>query len=125
MTLTSFDHIVLCVRDIAATLAFYQRVLGMEPREETPGKWALHFGTAKISLQHPKTLPDIAKATTPGSANFCLVAQGDITQIAARLTDNNVKILQGPGPKIGARGPMQSVYFNDPDGNLLEICIYA
>lgn len=97
----------------------------MEPREDPFGKWALHFGPAKISLQQPETIPDIAKATTLGSANFCVAATGDIAQIAQQLQDNGVKILNGPGPKIGALGPMQSVYFNDPDGNLVEVCVYG
>ena len=31
------DHIVLCVKDVDETLRFYERVLGMRPREERPG----------------------------------------------------------------------------------------
>ena len=125
MTPTGFDHIVLCVRDIYATMGFYERALGMEAREESTGKWALHFGSAKISLQKPDTIPEIAKGTVPGSANFCLVAEGEITQIAEHLQNNDVEIIAGPGPKKGALGPMQSVYFNDPDGNLVEVCVYG
>ena len=125
MTPTGFDHIVLCARDIYATMGFYERALGMKAREESTGKWALYFGSAKISLQQPDTIPDIAKGTIPGSANFCLVAEGEITQIAEHLKANDVKIIAGPGLKKGALGPMQSVYFNDPDGNLVEVCVYG
>ena len=51
MKMRALDHIVLCVNDVAATRRFYERVLNMEAREERPGKWSLHFGTHKMSLQ--------------------------------------------------------------------------
>ena len=53
----ALDHIVLCVRDVPATIAFYERVLGMEARQERPGKWSLHFGANKISLQDAAASP--------------------------------------------------------------------
>ena len=35
----ALDHIVLCVNDVAETRRFYERVLGMESRQERSGKW--------------------------------------------------------------------------------------
>ncbi|RUU50762.1 VOC family protein, partial [Mesorhizobium sp. M2C.T.Ca.TU.002.02.1.1] len=35
-----------------------------------------------------------------------------------------VAIEVGPVRRIGARGPMMSVYFRDPDGNLVEVSEY-
>src|SRR3546814_13016874 len=58
---TGFDHIVLCVRDVAATRDFYERVLGMAVREERPGKYSLQFGEGKISLQNAASSPAIAR----------------------------------------------------------------
>ena len=63
MHVRSLDHIVLCVDDVAARCRFYERVLGMEPREERPGKWSLHFGANKISLQDAAAAPDDRRAT--------------------------------------------------------------
>lgn len=51
MNITGFDHIVLCVRDLAQTRDFFTSVPGMRKVEERPGKYALHFGPHKISLQ--------------------------------------------------------------------------
>jgi catechol 2,3-dioxygenase-like lactoylglutathione lyase family enzyme len=34
MQVRALYHIVLCVRDVAATRQIYERVLGMSPREE-------------------------------------------------------------------------------------------
>ena len=71
MELTGLDHLVLCVRDVAATIAFYERVLGMAAREERPGKWSLHAGPHKISLQDAVASPSIAAiALAFGAVNW-------------------------------------------------------
>jgi catechol 2,3-dioxygenase-like lactoylglutathione lyase family enzyme len=118
---TAIDHIVLCVRNVHATLAFYARVLGMEAREERPGKWSLHFGESKISLQDAVASPSIARATPPGSGNFCLLTALSIDDVLARLADAGVAVVEGPAERSGATGPILSVYFTDPDGNLVEV----
>lgn len=121
MKVSGFDHIVLCVEDVAATRRFYEAVLGMDAREECPGKWSLHFGDAKISLQHAATAPSIARDTVPGSGNFCLLTDQPIAEVVDHLTANKVSIIDGPGERAGAAGTILSVYFNDPDGNLVEV----
>ena len=120
-SLTRLDHIVLCVADVDATREFYERVLGMEPREERPGKWSLHFGDHKISLQDASSAPDIAKDTVPGSGNFCVLTDDPIDSVVAHLEQLGVEIRVGPAERDGAVGKIMSVYFNDPDGNLVEI----
>ena len=121
MNLIGLDHIVLCVRDIEATKQFYSELLGMQPREERPGKWALHFGGQKISLQSEASLPEIARGTTPGSANFCLIAADSVDSLLPKLRSRQIEILAGPDQRDGAMGPIRSVYFRDPDGNLVEV----
>lgn len=121
MQVTGFDHIVLSVRDVAASCAFYRRVLGMEPREERPGKWSLHFGVGKISLQDAGSAPDIARETVPGSGNFCLLTDMPMHEVVMHLEREGVAIVDGPGERAGAVGKILSVYFRDPDGNLVEV----
>jgi catechol 2,3-dioxygenase-like lactoylglutathione lyase family enzyme len=118
---SGFDHIVLCVADVARTRAFYERVLGMESREERPGKYSLHFGTHKISLQDAVTAPSIARDTVPGSGNFCLLSDMPVADWLAHLDRQGVAVVDGPGERAGATGSILSVYFNDPDGNLVEV----
>lgn len=118
---TGFDHIVLCVKNIAVSRAFYETHLGMESREERPGKWSLHFGANKISLQDTETIPDIAKDTVPGSGNFCLLTDTPIADLVHDLKQSGIAIIDGPGDREGATGPILSIYFNDPDGNLVEV----
>ena len=121
MNVHGFDHIVLCVRDVELSLEFYTRVLGLERREERPGKWSLHFGPNKISLQDSSSLPDLAKRTVPGSGNFCLLTKTPIAEVQERLRKYDVNIVEGPVEKLGATGTIYSVYFRDPDLNLVEV----
>jgi len=124
-----FDHIVLTVNDIEETTRFYERVLGFE-REIFPGsdgrsRYALRFGDQKINLQDRAT--DTAnKARTPtfGSGDFCLVAAVPLEEVLDRLRAENITIEAGPVARRGAVGPMRSVYFRDPDGNLVELSEY-
>jgi len=120
MKVRSLDHIVLCVRDVARTCAFYRQVLGMEPRQERPGKWSLHFGANKISLQDAEASPAIARDTVPGSGNFCLLTDTPIADVAAHLRAHAVDIIDS-GERQGATGAIVSLYFKDPDGNLVEV----
>ena len=117
----SIDHLVLCVRDVPATIAFYERVLGMTAREERPGKWSLHFGSQKLSLQDAVASPSIARETVPGSGNFCVLTDEPLEAILAHLDREGVAVADGPGERDGATGTILSVYVRDPDGNLVEI----
>ena len=117
---TGFDHIVLCVRDVAVTRAFYERVLGMTAREERPVKYSLHFGANKISLQDAATSPGIARDTVPGSGNFCLLSDTPIADWRIHLAEQGVDVIDS-GLRDGATGTIDSLYFHDPDGNLVEV----
>ncbi len=121
MHLIGLDHIVLCVRDVDRTIRFYCEVLEMDCVEERQGKWSLHFGANKISLQDASHPPAIAEGTLPGTGNFCILSDTPMEEIVAKLEACSVTILDGPGQRMGAVGPICSVYFHDPDGNLVEV----
>jgi catechol 2,3-dioxygenase-like lactoylglutathione lyase family enzyme len=40
------------------------------------------------------------------------------------LRTNDIEVLEGPVQRTGAPGPITSVYFRDPDGNLIEVSNY-
>ncbi len=119
------DHFVLTVKDIDATCAFYSRALGMQPVTFAGGRKALAFGRQKINL-HPagNEYQPCAKRPVAGSADFCLITETPIAQVIEHLKACGVAIEQGPVPKTGATGPITSVYFRDPDGNLVEVSNY-
>jgi len=119
------DHFVLTVRDIDVTCDFYTRVLGMETRTFGEGRRSLHFGAAKINL-HQQGREFEPKAARPGtgSADVCLVASTPLAEVLEHLSECGVEIIEGPVQRAGAMGPIVSVYFRDPDGNLIEISNY-
>lgn len=125
MRLLSFDHLVLTVTDIDATIDFYTRVLGMQKVEFGDQRVALAFGSSKINLHEvQRTFEPKAARPTPGSADLCLISATPLAEVMAELAALGVPIEEGPVPRTGARGPIMSCYLRDPDGNLIEISTY-
>ncbi len=119
------DHLVLTVRDIAATVDFYSRVLGMAAKTFGDGRTALHFGRHKINLhQAGAEFEPKAAMPTPGSADLCLITALPPDAVVACLAREGVAVEAGPIARTGATGPIMSVYFRDPDGNLIEVASY-
>ncbi len=122
MRIDSLDHLVLTVADIEATCAFYRRALGMEVVTFAGGRKALAFGRQKINLhQQGREFEPKAEQPTPGSGDLCFITATPIAEVVAHLGAENVTILEGPVRRTGATGAILSVYFRDPDGNLIEV----
>ncbi|NQW01383.1 MAG: VOC family protein [Rhodospirillales bacterium] len=122
MIIDRIDHIVLTVASVAATIDFYERVLGMTAITFAGGRRALSFGNQKINLHPwPSPYPELAKSPTPGAGDFCLITQTPIDDVVLHLQACGVAVEVGPVAKSGATGPLLSVYFRDPDGNLVEV----
>lgn len=122
MKIDRIDHFVLTVRDPEATCAFYSRVLGMHPVTFAGGRKALAFGNQKINLhQAGREFEPKAERPVPGSADFCLITSVPLAEVMAHLESCGVAIIEGPVAKTGATGPLRSVYFRDPDSNLVEV----
>ena len=113
MKIESLDHLVLTVRDLDATIAFYER-LGMRHVVFDGGRHALTFGSQKINLHlaghefEPK-----ASRPTPGSADLCFLVDA--------LDSAGLDVVEGPVERTGAVGALRSVYVRDPDENLIEL----
>jgi catechol 2,3-dioxygenase-like lactoylglutathione lyase family enzyme len=125
VVITGLDHLVLTVADLERTADFYQRVLGMQPVTFGGGRRALEFGPSKINLhQAGQEIVPHATRPVPGSADLCLVTTTPPDEILAHLRTEQVPVEEGPVPRTGARGPVTSVYFRVPDGNLIEVASY-
>jgi catechol 2,3-dioxygenase-like lactoylglutathione lyase family enzyme len=121
----SLDHLVLTVRSVEATCAFYAGVLGMEVVTFGEGRKALKFGSQKINLhEQGKEFEPKGAQPTPGSADLCFVTDAPLSEVIEHLNSVGVPILEGPVVRTGAVGPIRSVYFRDPDANLIEVSVY-
>ena len=122
MSILGLDHLALTVRDLAATRRFYVDGLGLHHERFGEGRHALHFGDQKINLHEVgrEFAPRAAKPV-PGSADFCLLTTAPLEAIAARMAALGYPLLEGPVVRSGATGALCSLYFRDPDGNLVEI----
>jgi catechol 2,3-dioxygenase-like lactoylglutathione lyase family enzyme len=128
MSITGYDHLAITVADIEATTLFYDRLFGIRRGAEyAPSGRPLHrqifLGDTKLNLHQQGNGVDlVAKNPIPGSADVCFRWSRPIETAVALLTQNNVAIVDGPSPRSLSDGrPSKSVYFRDPDGNLIEL----
>ncbi|NXS57162.1 GLOD5 protein, partial [Brachypteracias leptosomus] len=120
------DHLVLTVKSIEDTVAFYSQVLGMEVATFKGGRKALHFGNQKFNLHEAgKEFEPKARRPVPSSADICLVTQAPLDQLMGHLKACGVLVEEGPVARTGAMGPITSIYFRDPDENLIEVSRYC
>jgi catechol 2,3-dioxygenase-like lactoylglutathione lyase family enzyme len=125
-TAKSLDHLVLTVRDIPATIKWYEEMLNMSHTSFTSGsveRHALKIGHQKINLhQSGKEFEPKAQTVQPGSGDLCFLVEDKVDDVLARLQSKSIDVLEGGKvvDRTGARGKLRSVYVRDPDGNLIE-----
>src|SRR6476619_5625097 len=121
MKIERIDHLNLTVADIDCSLEVYKRVLGMPAENVGEGRAALYFGQQKIHL-------DLAGATAMSGekrmpAHICFITQTPLGEVKSHLESCGVPVRM-EGPRAGAIGTIQSVYFDDPDMNSIEVSTY-
>lgn len=125
MLINRLDHLVLTVQDLDSTCSFYENILGMTVVTFGEGRKALSFGNQKINLhQKGKEFEPKANTPTPGSADLCFITDTPIEVVYQELKDKNISITEGIVERTGATGKILSVYFRDPDNNLIEVSNY-
>ncbi len=83
---------------------------------------ALALGDQKINLhQAGQEFEPKAAFPTRGAIDLCLLTDQPLDDVRQRLDDQRVAIIEGPVRRTGATGPILSLYFRDPDGNLIEV----
>jgi len=122
MNIEQLDHLVLTVRDINKTIDFYARVMGMEIITFGDNRKALRFGQQKINLHLVgHEIEPRADQPIPGSADLCFISSTPMQDILQHLKSCNIDPLMPPDTRTGATHQLLSVYFRDPDNNLIEV----
>lgn len=117
----AIDYTVIFVRDMAAMRRFYEDVLALSLLRELSPSWIEYgIGPNTLALAKPSRTP--ADAPVPaGTASLQLafkVSRAEVDQCADELVRQGVALLSPPTDQsFGHR----TLFFRDPDGNLLEI----
>ncbi len=128
------DHIVLNMKDDEKMIAFYSTVLKFPTErleEYRAGK--VPFPSVRLNADtiidlFPKTMWEKSARAGEGRENlnhFCIALSKETWQnLLERLKANAVPITEGPVQRWGAHGEGMSIYFRDPEGNLIEARYY-
>lgn len=129
MQLGKIGHVLVAVHDLARSRDFYTRVLGFKILEEDPDHGGLFLtigeGTHVIDLvalpaSPPPSLPRSFAQIKPslgfGHVAFPVDSAADLRRAYFELMDNDVAVLGAVDHES-----QESIYFCDPDGNVLEI----
>lgn len=123
MIIKKIDHFVLTTSQPKVFCQFYQKLgfrwLAQEGRNEL---FSDSFKINVHTLEHE--LEPHATKVQPGSADLCFEMEQSMEEIVCWLNDNKIEIALGPVHRFGRFGSMDSVYVYDPEGNLLEFCVY-
>jgi len=127
IAIDAIDHLVINVRDVEASAAWYQQLLGMKRAVSDAGRTSVHFGVQKINLRPIAESEQVwftADQVAAGSEDLCFLTKAEPEAVIAHLRACGVGVEKGPVEAQGARGTLRSVYCRDPDGNLIEIASY-
>jgi|UniRef100_A0A7C4AS14 catechol 2,3-dioxygenase-like lactoylglutathione lyase family enzyme len=129
------DHIVFNAVDVEKMIEFYSEILGLPTErldEYRSGKApfpSLRINDATIIDLFPKQMWQGKSHSGPGHENlnhFCLaLSQEQWQELLRRLEAGRVPVEEGPVTRWGARGDGTSIYFRDPENNLIEAKFYA
>lgn len=124
--LSHLDHLVMPCKNPEAIADFYVRVLDMRREVFGDGRLALHFGNQKINPQTAGGFEGLrAMNHLSGTQDFCLIASTPVSEVKRLLEERGIEIIEGPVKRTGAKGTLNSIYFRDPEENLVEIANYG
>src|SRR5262245_35738889 len=117
----AIDYTVIFARDMAAMRHFYEDILGLPLLRELSPSWIEYrVGDNTLALARPsRTAADVP--TPNGSASLQLafkVSAPEVDQCADELVRRGVKLLSPPTDQAFGH---RTLFFRDPDGNLLEV----
>ncbi|PZC49036.1 MAG: metallothiol transferase [Chloroflexi bacterium] len=110
---TGVDHVVLWVRDLARSKAFYMDLLGMTVAHESDWQAFLWCGSQQVALFEAGK---VGVTVQKGSLNHMalLMEPASYEETKARLNEEGIEVM-------GRSGDPTCIYFDDPDGHRLQL----
>ncbi|MEV1172887.1 VOC family protein [Nonomuraea sp. NPDC049784] len=133
------DHLVCWVADQLSSLRFYEQVIGLPGvRAEEFREGEAAFPSVRVSSETILDLMayDASRGVEEGTGikgsaghpinHFCLaVGKEDFDALQVRLKQHGVEISGTGTNSFGAQGiAPETIFFPDPDGNVLEVRYY-
>lgn len=134
MAIVSIDHAAIPLSDVDAMLEFYVALGFSVDETHAPFAYAVAIDNQKLNFHAPRLWQsgkfDLRGPNAePGCGDFCFVWQGGVDGAKAFLDERGIELIEGPVERVGGRtrgsAVGTSVYFRDPDRNLLELICYA
>lgn len=124
LMIKKIDHMVITTSRPQDCLKFYEK-LGFDSRD-AGGRYELYAGDFKINVHiRGSELHPHARNIQPGSADICFETEVSLAELKEKLEKADLEIELGIVDRTGVKGPMESIYLRDPDGNLIEISSYG
>ncbi len=123
MPLHAVDHVNIDTSDLAATINFYEQVLGLDPRPKpsgNPGSW-LYSGERAIVHVNVVEVPTIVEPGSRATGPFNHVAfnASDLDGLRAAFDDAGHPYRVSERPDLG----VTQIFTNDPNGVPIELNI--
>jgi lactoylglutathione lyase len=120
--LRRLDHVSLNVSDRPRSIAWYRDVLGLEQRgssrHDDGPVFMGEFGACVALFQAQVESPDRAPESTGLRHVAFMVGREDLAAAQERLRERGVDF------RFEDHGNAHSLYFPDPDGNVIELTTY-
>ena len=129
MAVKSIDHVAIPIQDVEAMRRFYTHFGFQWDVSGAPRLYAATLAQQKLNFHAPSLWQNEkftlrAPNAKVGCGDFCLVWEGDLTNLLQHLNLLKIQPELGPVPRQGGSGQGQSVYVRDPDKNLVEFILY-
>jgi lactoylglutathione lyase len=121
LPIRSIDYTVIFARQMTAMREFYDTTLGFSLHKELGPKWVeFRVGSNVLALtERGPVFNDPAPSVGVLSVQLAFrVAPGEVASCAAVLKERDVNIISGPTDQLFGH---RTLFFRDPDGNVLEI----
>ena len=126
----SLGYVILYVKDVSASLAFYEKAFGLSRRffnddngkaygELETGAARLGFASLELAKAHLKQEPVVASPDKPPLAMEIALVTPDVAALYARAVNAGATSISEPAAKPWGQ---TVAYLRDQDGYLVELC---